>query len=390
MAKRKRRAFTPEFKEQAVRIVRESGKPIATVARELDLTETALRSWVRQAEIDAGRGASGALTTEERARGARAAAARESDVADGARHPKKSDGLLREGEPVRFRFIAAEKATFPIRLLCRTLRVSRAGFYAWQGRAPSARAQADDQLGVEIAAIHAQTRHRYGSPRIHAELVERGCRTGRKRVARLMRVHGLAARCRRRFRVTTQSRHPFPIAPNILARQFKRPEPDQAWVTDITYIPTGEGWLYLAVILDLYSRFAVGWAMRDRITDDLTLDALGMALARRRPSPGLLIHSDRGSQYASGDYQRVLAQNEIVCSMSRRGNCWDNAVAESFFASLKVELVHDATWATRTAARAELFDYLEGFYNAQRRHSALGYLSPRAFERRREHEAPAT
>jgi len=291
---------------------------------------------------------------------------------------------------VRFRFIAAEKATFPIRLLCRTLQVSRAGFYAWQGRAPSARAQADDQLGVEIAAIHAKTRHRYGSPRIHAELVERGCRTGRKRVARLMRAHGLAARCRRRFRVTTQSRHPFPIAPNVLARQFERPGPDQAWVTDITYIPTGEGWLYLAVILDLYSRFAVGWAMHDRITDDLTLDALGMALARRRPSPGLLHHSDRGSQYASGDYQRVLAQNEIVCSMSRRGNCWDNAVAESFFASLKVELVHDATWATRTAARIELFDYLEVFYNGQRRHSALGYLSPRAFELRRKHEALAT
>ena len=291
---------------------------------------------------------------------------------------------------MRFRFIAAEKASFPIQLLCRTLHVSRAGFYAWPGRAPSTRAQADERLGVEIAAIHAQTRQRYGSPRIHAELVERGCRTGRKRVARLMRVHGLAARRRRRFRVTTQSRHPFPIAPNVLARQFWRPGPDQAWVTDITYIPTGEGWLYLAVILDLCSRFAVGWAMNDRISDDLTLDALGMALGRRRPAPGLLHHSDRGSQYASADYQRVLAQHEIVCSMSRRGDCWDNAVAESFFASLKVELVHDATWPTRTAARTELFEYLEVFYNGQRRHSALGYLSPRAFEQRREHEALAT
>lgn len=291
---------------------------------------------------------------------------------------------------MRFRFIAAEKASFPIRLLCRTLRVSRAGFYAWQGRAPSTRAQADARLGVEIAAIHAKTRQRYGSPRIHAELVERGCRAGRKRIARLMRVHGLAARRRRRFRVTTQSRHPFPIAPNVLARQFRRPGPDQAWVTDITYIPTGEGWLYLAVILDLCSRFAVGWATNDRITDNLTLDALGMALARRRPAPGLLHHSDRGSQYASGDYQRVLAQHAIVCSMSRRGDCWDNAVAESFFASLKVELVHDATWPTRTAARTELFEYLEVFYNGQRRHSALGYLSPRAFEQRREHEALAT
>jgi putative transposase len=282
---------------------------------------------------------------------------------------------------VRFGFIAAEKAPFPVRLLCRTLQVSRAGFYAWQARAPAPHARADARLGLEIAAIHAESRQRYGSPRIHAELVDRGCRTSRKRVARLMRLRGLAARRRRRFRATTQSRHPFPIAPNVLARQFERARPDQAWVTDITYIATGEGWLYLAVILDLCSRFAVGWAMSARITDDLTLDALGMALARRRPPQGLLHHSDRGSQYASGDYQKVLADNRIVCSMSRRGDCWDNAVAESFFATLKVELVHDATWPTRVAARTDLSEYLEVFYNGQRRHSALGYLSPVAFER---------
>jgi len=291
---------------------------------------------------------------------------------------------------VRFAFIATEKAAFPIRLLCRTLHVSRAGFYAWQARPPAGRVQADERLAVEIAAIHAESRQRYGSPRIHAELRDRGCRTGRKRVARLMRVHGLAGRRRRRFRVTTQSRHPFPVAPNVLARQFARAAPDQAWVTDITYIPTGEGWLYLAVILDLCSRFAVGWALSERITDGLTLDALEMALGRRRPPSGLLHHSDRGSQYASGGYQRVLAQHGIVCSMSRRGNCWDNAVAESFFATLKVELVHDAAWLTRAAARRDLFEYLEPFYNGRRRHSALGYLSPRAFELRRQHEALAT
>ena len=290
---------------------------------------------------------------------------------------------------MRFAFIVAEKAAFPVRLLCRTLQVSRAGFYAWHTRPPAPRTRADERLGLEIAAIHAESRQRYGSPRVHAELADRGCRTSRKRVARLMRVRGLAARRRRRFRVTTQSRHPFPIAPNVLARQFERAAPDQAWVTDITYLPTGEGWLYLAVILDLCSRCAVGWAMSERITDDLTLDALGLALARRRPPPGLLHHSDRGSQYASGDYQRVLARHGIVGSMSRRGDCWDNAVAESFFATLKVELVHHAAWATRAAARTELFEYLELFYNGQRRHSALGYLSPRAFERRLDHEASA-
>jgi transposase InsO family protein len=177
-----------------------------------------------------------------------------------------------------------------------------------------------------------------------------------------------------------QSQHPFPTAPNRLARQFEQSGPDRAWVTDITYIPAGEGWLYLAVILDLCSRFVVGWAMTERLTGALTLDALAMALERRQPPPGLVHHSDRGSQYASAAYQQALAAQEIVCSMSRRANCWDNAVAESFFATLKVELVRDAVWTTRAAARAELFEYLEVFYNGQRRHSALGYLSPRAFE----------
>jgi transposase InsO family protein len=231
---------------------------------------------------------------------------------------------------VRFAFIAAEKAVFPVRLLCRTLQVSRAGFYAWQARPPAPRARADARLGLEIAAIHAESRQRYGSPRIHAELADRGCRTGRKRVARLMRVRGLAARRRRRFRVTTQSRHPFPIAPNVLARQFERAEPDQAWVTDITYIPTGEGWLYLAVILDLCSRFAVGWAMSARITDDLTLDAIGMALARRRPPQGLLHHSDRGSQRRfKGSSQRCRVRQIVADRPELRR---ESSSSESFVA----------------------------------------------------------
>ena len=290
---------------------------------------------------------------------------------------------------MRFAFIAVEKASFPVRVLCRVLEVSRAGFYAWQARGPSAHAQADKRLGLEIAAIHAESRQRYGSPRVHAELRDRGHGTSRKRVARLMRHRGLAGRRRRRFRATTDSRHAFPVAPNVLARQFAQKAPDRAWVTDITYIPTGEGWLYLAVILDLCSRFVVGWAMSERITRELTLDALDMALVRRRPLHGLVHHSDRGSQYASGDYQNVLVAEGIVCSMSRRGNCWDNAVAESFFATVKVELVYDATWQTRADARAALFEYIEIFYNGQRRHSSLGYLSPRDFERQRVQQRPA-
>jgi transposase InsO family protein len=289
---------------------------------------------------------------------------------------------------VRFAFIAAEKASFPVRVLCRTLEVSRAGFYAWRRRPPAPRTQADQRLGLEIQAIHAASRQRYGSPRVQAELRHRGQRPSRKRVARLMRAHGLCARRRRRFRITTHSAHPQPVAPNVLARRFAVAAPDTAWVTDITYLWTTEGWLYLAVILDLFSRAIVGWALSAQITRQLPLQALTMALGRRRPPRGLLHHSDRGSQYASGDYQRVLTTHGIVGSMSRRGNCWDNAVAESFFATLKVELAHEAHWATRAQAHAEVFEYLEGFYNGQRRHSALGYLSPVAFERQWATTAP--
>jgi transposase InsO family protein len=282
---------------------------------------------------------------------------------------------------VKFAFIAVEKATYPVRVLCRTLEVSRAGFYAWHTRPAAPRTQQDQRLGVEIQAIHAECRQRYGSPRVHAELRERGHWVGRKRVARLMRQHGLCARRRRRFRITTDSAHELAVAPNVLARQFTVLAPDTAWVTDITYLWTQEGWLYLAVILDLFSRAVVGWAMSARITRHLTRQALTMALGRRRPPQGLLHHSDRGSQYASADYRRALRVHGIVCSMSRRGNCWDNAVAESFFATVKVELAHDATWATRAHARGEVFEYIEQFYNGRRRHSALGYLSPITFER---------
>lgn len=282
---------------------------------------------------------------------------------------------------MKFAFIAAEKASYPVRVLCRTLEVSRAGFYAWQTRPPAPRTQADQRLGLEIQAIHAETRQCYGSPRVHAELRHRGHRTSRKRVARLMRQRGLCARRRRRFRITTHSEHQQPVAANVLARRFAVAAPDTAWVTDITYLWTTEGWLYLAVILDLFSRAVVGWAVSARITGHLTGQALTLALGRRHPPRGLLHHSDRGSQYASADYRGLLKQHGIVPSMSRRGNCCDNAVAESFFATLKVELGPDTPWPTRAQAEAEVFDYIERFYNGQRRHSTLGYLSPVAFER---------
>ena len=281
---------------------------------------------------------------------------------------------------MRFAFIATEKAHFPVALLCRTLEVSRSGFYAWKHRPQAARTLRDQSLGLEIAAIFAESHRRYGSPRVHAQLRAAGHRTGRKRVARLMRAAGLRARERRRFRCTTDSRHGMAIRENLLARRFTVTAPNTRWATDITYLWTLEGWLYLAVMLDLFSRRVVGWSVSERLERGLALDALKMALEARRPSQGMLHHSDRGSQYASHEYQALLAEHGIVSSMSRRANCWDNAVAESFFASLKMELVYQTRWRTKDEARSALFEYIEVFYNPRRRHSALGYKSPAEFE----------
>jgi len=277
---------------------------------------------------------------------------------------------------VRFRFIQTERAIYPVRVLCRTLAVSCTGFYAWCRRGVSRRAQEDAALKVEIRAAHAASGKRYGSPRIHADLKAESQHVGRKRVARLMREEGLEGQRKRRFRVTTDSRHSLPIAPNKLNRDFSVSAPNKVWVTDITYIWTREGWLYLAAILDLFSRRVVGWSMDSHIDRDLAIDALDMALRTRRPELGLVHHSDRGVQYASGDYQRRLQDSGIVCSMSRKGDCWDNAVAESFFSTLKAELVHRTDYVSRSQARASVFEYIEVFYNTRRRHSALGYVSP--------------
>ena len=290
---------------------------------------------------------------------------------------------------MKFAFIAREKATFPIDLLCTVLGVSRAGFYAARRRPVPARRREDQQLAVHVAAAHAASRGRYGSPRVYRELQAQGHAVGRHRVARLMREQGLRAREKRRFQRTTDSQHDLPVAPNLLDRQFMVAAPNTAWVSDITYLWTREGWLYLVVILDLFSRRVVGWALRNRITRELAVEALTMALAHRQPDPGLVHHSDRGSQYASGDYRAVLDAHGVVLSMSRRGNCWDNAVAESFFSTLKIELAHEADWATHADAYSAVFEYLEIFYNGQRRHSVLGYLSPIAFERQHEQKRAA-
>jgi len=268
--------------------------------------------------------------------------------------------------------------------MCRVLGVSRAGYYAWRKRAPSAAEVRREELTEQVKQIHTRVKGRYGSPRIHAELVARGHACCANFVAKLMREAGLAAKTKRKFRQTTDSNHSMPVAENVLDRQFEPGQPNASWVADITYVPTREGWLYLAVVEDLFSRMVVGWSMDSSMESRLVVDALEMALARRlslKGSSALVAHSDRGSQYASDHYQRRLRDERITCSMSRRGDCWDNAPMESFFASLKKELVHDEDYATREQAKASIFEYIEAFYNRVRRHSSLGFLSPGDFER---------
>jgi putative transposase len=282
---------------------------------------------------------------------------------------------------MRYDFIERHRERWPVRLMCRVLRVSPGGSSDWRGRPRSKRAAGQDALVVAIKAIHGEVKARYGSPRIHAELVARGNPCCVNTVARLMRREGIAAKTRRKFRVTTDSNHGHPVAENVLDRRFEPGAPDRAWTADITYVATAEGWLYLAAVEDLHSRRIVGWSMGPRIDSRLVVDALEMALARRLPGEGLVAHSDRGSQYASEHYQRLLAGHGITCSMSRRGNCWDNSPMESFFASLKKELIRGETFPTREEARASIFEYIEVFFNRIRRHSSLGYKSPAEYEK---------
>jgi putative transposase len=284
---------------------------------------------------------------------------------------------------VKFAFIAAEKAQYPVAVLCSVLGVSSSGFYAWRARPPSRRAKADARLAVEVRLAHKRGRWTYGSPRVHRELKAQGHRVGKKRVERLMRQEGIQGRQKRRFRRTTDSNHTQPVAANVLARDFHADAPNTAWVTDVTYVWTTEGWLYLAALLDLFSRRVVGWAASETNDRALALQALRRALSARRPAAGLVHHSDRGSPYASDDYRAALSERGLVASMSRKGDCWDNAVAESFFATLRAELLDHEHYATRQAAVASIADYIDGFYNPVRRHSSIGYVSPVEFELKR-------
>lgn len=282
-----------------------------------------------------------------------------------------------------YQFIDAEKATWPIRVMCRVLRVARSAYYDWKKGKASARAAEDAVLAVHIKVIHRTSRGTYGVPRVLAELREQGYRVGKDRVGRLMRAQGLTGTPKRRFRpTTTDSDHDHRVADNVLDRNFEASAPNQAWVGDITYLATKAGWVYLVVLLDLFSRKVVGWSLQQHMQTELCLQALRQAITTRRPGPGLVHHSDRGSQYTSDDYQTALEAIGAVPSMSRKGNCWDNAVAESFFGTLEQELVQqqEELWADEAEARSAVGQYIHGFYNHRRRHSTLGQLSPVQFE----------
>ena len=284
---------------------------------------------------------------------------------------------------MKFRFVKDHRRRWPVQVMCRVLRVTRGGFYAWLKRKPAKRQVRQDELLAKIRVAHAQNRELYGSPRVHRALLIDGEMVSRNTVAKLMRRAKIRAKSRGRRYVprTTDSRHAKPVADNLLARDFAAESVNRKWVADITYVPTDEGWLYLAAVLDCFSRKLVGWSMADHMQVDLVSDALTMALQHRQPDgPKLLHHSDRGVQYASDDYQRLLTQHGIECSMSGRGDCYDNAMMESFWATLKTELVHHQKYATREQARQSIFEYVEVFYNRKRLHSSLGYVSPESFE----------
>lgn len=281
---------------------------------------------------------------------------------------------------MKYAWVDAHRKEFELAEMCEVLAVSVSGYRAWKrGGTPERKRLTDAQMLALIRAIHAELKGAYGSPRITEELRARGFPASKERVERLMRENGIRARHKRRYKATTDSKHGLPVAPNLLDRNFTPAAPNQAWTADLTYIRTDEGWLYLAVVLDLFNREVVGWSIKPRMTADIVIDALAMAWFRRKPAPGLIHHSDRGSQYASHAFQARLNEYGMTCSMSRKGNCWDNAPTESFFNSLKNERVHGTRYRTRAEAIADLFDYIEPFYNRKRRHSTLGYVSPARF-----------
>ncbi|MBP6434161.1 MAG: IS3 family transposase [Sphingorhabdus sp.] len=375
-----RRKFTREFKLEAVRLIKERGVSVSQASRDLDVHQTVLRNWVRDFGSDPASAfpGHGQMKPEQleiaRLRKEVAKLKAERDIL------KKGRGLLCEGLPVRFAFIATHRDIWPVSWICGALGVSRSGFHAWLVRAPSLRTRSDEEIGARVRISHVTSFRTYGARRVWHDLLAEGYRCGLHRIERLMRAQGLRARPRRRG-LPKDTGERSVIADNVLDRQFTAGGPNQKWVADFTYIWTAEGWLYVAAVIDLFSRRVVGWSMKAEMTAQLVTDALIMAIWRRGKPDALLHHSDQGSQYTSEQFQRLMADNDVACSMSRSGNCWDNAAMESFFSSLKTERTARKIYRARDEAKADVFDYIECFYNPIRRHSTIGYRSPIDFER---------
>ncbi|MCA1835707.1 MAG: IS3 family transposase [Actinobacteria bacterium] len=377
-----RRKFTREFKLEAVRLIKDRGVSYVQASQELGVHTSQLRDWVKKLADDPQHAfpGQGQMKPEQleivRLKREVTKLKAERDIL------KKGRGLLREGIDVKFGFIAKHRGIWPADWMCEALGVSRGGFYAWLTRPRSQRSRDDEALGPKVRASFLGSDRTYGARRIWRDLASEGVSCGLHRIERLMRLQALKARPRRRrLPPDMGERQASAVAPNVLDRGFEAPAPNRKWIADFTYVWTAEGWLYVAAVIDLFSRRVVGWSMNPGMTAQLVTDALVMAIWRRGKPDALLHHSDRGSQYTSEQFQRLMADNGVVCSMSRSGNVWDNAAMESFFSSLKTERVARKMYRTRDEARADVFDYIERFYNPKRRHSTIGYMSPMEFER---------
>nr|WP_232831462.1 IS3 family transposase [Peristeroidobacter agariperforans] len=372
--KQVRKQYSPEFKKEA--LLRAEREGAAVAAKDLGLNVSQLYSWRAKDRASGQVSEEQRLTQSENARLKRELARLEEENA----FLKKGLGVLREDPEMRYAMIKTHEGKFATRLMCRVLQVSSSGYYDWRRRSPGARARARAALDEQVKDAFLAEKCRAGAPRLTRRLKARGRGAGHNQIADSLRRQGLRARGARKFKATTNSNHRLPVAPNLLQQDFSAQRPNEKWVSDITYVATDEGWLYVAVVLDLYSRLVVGWAMSDRMSATLTCDALRMALFRRHRPRGVIVHSDRGSQYCSREYRQLLKHNGLICSMSARGDCYDNAAMESWNHSLKVEAVHGERFVTRAQAKSQLFEYIEIYYNRQRLHSSLGYLSPAEFE----------
>ncbi|WP_442755618.1 IS3 family transposase [Methylocystis sp. JAN1] len=376
-----RRQFSREFKVEAVRLVKERGVSVAQASRDLDLHENMLRRWMKELSADPAQAfpGHGQMKPEqleiEKLKREVAKLRAERDI------PKKGRSLLCEGSEMRFAFIAKHRHIWPVAWLCEALDVSRSGFHAFLRRGPSERARLDAELTQKIRASFVASDRAYGARRVWRDVLAEGVSCGLHKIERLMRENALRARPRRRGLPKDDGQRAA-VAPNALDRQFTAERPNQKWIADFTYIWTAEGWLHVAAVIDLFSRRVVGWSMKAGMTAQLVADALLMAIWRRGRPDALLHHSDQGSQYTSEQFQKLLECNGVICSMSRSGNVWDNAAMESFFSSMKTERIGKKVYRTRDDARADVFDYIERFYNPVRRHSTIGYLSPVEFERK--------